>query len=244
MKKKLLHKVVGVVAVIGCCSSVMAADTSTALNNNEVVQSVETKTEVESEIQDETKSTEVTAQPEVKAEETEAEEEATQVEAEKAEVSEKVEVTAQPEAKATEEKKAESTETTQKPVVEKKVSTGEKVVNYAKQFIGTPYVSGGNNLSTGVDCSGFTQQVYKHFGVNLERTSRSQYACNGYAVSKSNLKEGDLVFYGYSSVCHVAIYVGDGQVIHAPVPGRSVCIVPLWQRGDAPIIGYKRIFND
>ena len=128
--------------------------------------------------------------------------------------------------------------------VNAEVSTGEKVVSYAKQFIGTPYVSGGNNLYTGVDCSGFTKQVYKNFGVNLERSSSSQYACNGHAVSKEELKEGDLVFYGYGSVCHVAIYVGNDEVIHAPVPGQSVCIAPLWQRGDAPIMGYKRIFND
>lgn len=128
--------------------------------------------------------------------------------------------------------------------VEVEVSMGKKVVDYAKQFIGTPYVSGGNNLYTGVDCSGFTKQVYKNFGVNLERSSRSQYASNGYEVSREQLKEGDLVFYGYSNVCHVAIYVGNDQVIHAPVPGQSVCIVPLWQRGDAPIVGYKRIFND
>lgn len=121
-------------------------------------------------------------------------------------------------------------------------SNGEQVVAFAKQYIGTPYVSGGNNLNSGVDCSGFTQQVYKNFGVKLERSSGSQYACNGYSVSKDVLLPGDLVFYGYGSVCHVAIYVGSNQVIHAPVPGQSVCIVPLWQRGDAPIIGYKRIF--
>ncbi|MBE6024751.1 MAG: NlpC/P60 family protein [Cellulosilyticum sp.] len=133
------------------------------------------------------------------------------------------------------------------PIIEPeevKVSTGESVVDYAKQFIGTPYVSGGNDLNSGVDCSGFTQQVYKHFDIQLERRSSSQYANNGYAVSKSELKPGDLVFYGYGSVCHVAIYIGDNEVIHAPVPGKSVCIVPLWQNGDAPLIGYKRIFND
>ena len=122
------------------------------------------------------------------------------------------------------------------------VAIGQEVVNYAKQFIGTPYVSGGTDLNKGVDCSGFTQQVYKNFGIQLERRSRDQYACNGYAVSRADLKEGDLVFYGYGSVNHVAIYVGNDQVIHAPVPGKSVCIVPIQQRGDAPIIGYKRIF--
>lgn len=135
-------------------------------------------------------------------------------------------------------------ETVSQPVkAEIKVSTGEKVVAYAKQFIGTPYISGGTNLKAGVDCSGFTQQVFKNFGINLQRTSRSQYASNGYAVKKSELKPGDLVFYGYSSVCHVAIYIGNGQIIHAPVPGKRVSIAPLWQRGDAPIVGYRRVIK-
>ena len=120
-------------------------------------------------------------------------------------------------------------------------STGEDVVNFAKQFIGTPYVSGGNSLSSGVDCSGFVQQVYKNFDIHLQRSSRDQYACDGYEVSRSELQPGDLVFYGYGSVCHVSMYIGNDEVIHAPVPGQSVCIVPIHQRGDAPIIGYKRV---
>lgn len=124
----------------------------------------------------------------------------------------------------------------------KQLAKGEEVVNYAKQFIGLRYVSGGNSLENGVDCSGFTQQVYANFNVNLQRSSRSQYASNGRAVERSELLPGDLVFYGVSGVRHVAIYVGNDQVIHAPVPGKSVCIVPIKQRGDDPIIGYKRIF--
>ncbi len=125
---------------------------------------------------------------------------------------------------------------------EVKISKGEEVVAYAKQFIGTPYRSGGNSLTKGVDCSGFTQQVFLKFGVKLQRSSRSQYASNGKKVTKDQLQSGDLVFYGYNgSVNHVAIYIGNGQIIHAPVPGKSVCIEPLWQRGCAPIIGYKRV---
>ena len=138
----------------------------------------------------------------------------------------------------------ETTPVVTKPVVTTPVvtkSTGEKVVDYAKQFIGTPYVSGGNSLTSGVDCSGFTKQVFAKFNINLQRSSRSQYASNGVAVSKANLKPGDLVFYGYSSITHVAIYIGNGQIIHAPAPGQSVSIAPLWQRGDAPIVGYKRV---
>ena len=121
------------------------------------------------------------------------------------------------------------------------VSKGEEVVSFAKQFIGTPYVSGGNSLTSGVDCSGFVQQVYNNFGIHLQRSSADQYDCNGYEVSRNDLQPGDLVFYGYGSVCHVSMYIGNDQVIHAPVPGQSVCIVPIHQRGDAPIIGYKRV---
>lgn len=128
--------------------------------------------------------------------------------------------------------------------VEEEVSLGQgqQVADFAMNYIGLPYVSGGTSLQSGVDCSGFAQQVYKNFGVSLARSSRDQYASNGYAVSRSQLEPGDLVFYGYSSVCHVAIYIGDDKIVHAPVPGQSVCVAPIQQRGDAPIIGYKRIF--
>lgn len=124
---------------------------------------------------------------------------------------------------------------------EVKKSKGEEVVAYAKKFIGTPYVYGGNSLTSGVDCSGFTQQVFRNFNVKLDRRSRDQYANNGVAVKKSDLKPGDLVFYGYSSVTHVAIYIGNEQIIHSPTEGQTVSIAPLWQRGDAPIMGYKRV---
>ena len=107
---------------------------------------------------------------------------------------------------------------------------------------GTPYRSGGTSLTKGVDCSGFTQQVFLNFGVKLQRSSRDQYASNGKKVAKAELQAGDLVFYGYNGrVNHVAIYIGNSQIIHSPVPGKTVSIAPLWQRGDAPIIGYKRV---
>lgn len=121
---------------------------------------------------------------------------------------------------------------------------GEEVVDYAKQFIGTPYVYGGNSLTTGVDCSGFVQQVYLNYGITLERRTADQYSKNGIFISKEDLQPGDLVFYGYSSnVTHVSIYIGNEQIIHCPAPGQTVSIAPLWQRGDAPLMGYKRILS-
>ncbi len=94
---------------------------------------------------------------------------------------------------------------------------GAEVVAYGKQFIGTPYVWGGTNLKTGVDCSGFVYSVYKNFGITLNRSSASM-ASNGVEVSKSDLQAGDLVFFnsgGNSSISHVGIYCGDGTYVHS-----------------------------
>ena len=108
-------------------------------------------------------------------------------------------------------------------------SLGQQIVAYAKQFIGTPYVYGGNGPNS-FDCSGFTKYVYAHFGYTLNRTATDQLA-NGTAVSKSQLQPGDLVFFnsGYTSkpVSHVGIYIGNGQFIHASTNKYQVQIDTL-----------------
>lgn len=120
--------------------------------------------------------------------------------------------------------------------------SGEAVVNYAMQFLGNPYVYGGNSLTNGVDCSGFTSQVMRHFGISLNRSSSAQYANNGSYVSSDNLRAGDLVFYGYSGqVSHVAIYIGGGQVIHANDERTGICISRAFPSGGKPYIGAKRV---
>lgn len=102
--------------------------------------------------------------------------------------------------------------------------TGEAVVAFAKQFEGNPYVWGGNDLNTGVDCSGFTQQVYLNFGIQLNRTADAQRS-NGRSVSLSEAKPGDLVFYGSGGYAgHVGLYIGDGKIIHASTPQTGIII--------------------
>ena len=90
------------------------------------------------------------------------------------------------------------------------------IKNTALKYIGGAYVWGGNKLGSGVDCSGFVQQIFKQYGVTLPRVSKEQ-AKQGTAVSSGNKKVGDLVFYANSNgvIDHVAIYIGNNQVVHA-----------------------------
>lgn len=98
------------------------------------------------------------------------------------------------------------------------------LVNYAKQFLGNPYVWGGTSLTNGADCSGFVMSIFKKYGVSLPHHSGSQANC-GTAVSLSDAKPGDLVFYANNGVInHVAIYIGNGQVIHASNPRTGIRI--------------------
>jgi uncharacterized protein YgiM (DUF1202 family) len=99
------------------------------------------------------------------------------------------------------------------------------LVNYAKEYLGNPYVWGGTSLTKGVDCSGFVMSVFKKFGVKLSHSSRSQ-ANEGTKISTSDLMPGDLVFYANSSgtINHVAIYIGGGRVIHASSPKTGIKI--------------------
>ena len=89
-------------------------------------------------------------------------------------------------------------------------ATGEAVVAYASQFIGNPYVYGGNSLTNGIDCSGFVQQVFAHFGYSLPRVSDAQ-AGAGRGISYSESRAGDIIVYSG----HVAILTGDGGIVHA-----------------------------
>ena len=100
------------------------------------------------------------------------------------------------------------------------LSKGEQVVEYAKKFLGNPYVYGGTSLTHGTDCSGYTMRIFQHFGKRIPRTSSSQRHAGTRVSSLSKAKPGDLIcYYG-----HVAIYMGNNKIIHASNPQNDICI--------------------
>lgn len=108
-------------------------------------------------------------------------------------------------------------------------SLRNKMVNYGLQFVGNRYVWGGNDPHTGADCSGFVKYVYSHVaGVTLPRTSREQ-ARQGKSIKSSQMRPGDLIFYANSggTVNHVAMYIGNGQIVHA-ASRRSGIKISTW----------------
>lgn len=123
------------------------------------------------------------------------------------------------------------------------ISKGQQVVDFAKQFLGRPYVYGGNGPSS-FDCSGFTKYVYSQFGVTLNRVAADQLS-NGYYVDKSALQPGDLILFanGYGgSIGHVGIYVGNDQFIHASTNSYTVRIDNLSGHYSGVYHSARRIF--
>lgn len=103
------------------------------------------------------------------------------------------------------------------------------MVNYAMQFLGNPYVWGGTSLTNGTDCSGFVMRIYQHFGYSLPRTSTAQAGATK-TVSSGDVRPGDLFFYGSGGVSHVAMYIGNGQIIHASNPRTGIKISSAYYR--------------
>jgi cell wall-associated NlpC family hydrolase len=113
-------------------------------------------------------------------------------------------------------------------VAPKEISAGQAIVNEAKKYLGRPYAYGGSGPNA-FDCSGFTSYVYRQFGYSLNRTAASQTS-HGVAVSRENLQPGDLIMFAGRSgggIGHVAIYVGDGMMIHAGNTSTGVYISPV-----------------
>ena len=113
-----------------------------------------------------------------------------------------------------------------------------QVINYAMQFVGGPYVYGGNSLTNGTDCSGFTKLVYANYGVYLPRSAPEQ-ARVGTHIDLDNIMPGDIVVSGYDGVvCHAAIYIGDEKLVHALNSNVGIVVTSLYIM---PIIDVRRV---
>ena len=114
------------------------------------------------------------------------------------------------------------------------------IVNFALQYVGCPYVHGGNSLTNGTDCSGFTSLVFAQFGYGLSRTPSGQLSGNGRSVSLEEAQPGDIVCYGKSRCTHVGIYIGDGQIVHAANPRKGIVVYNV---GYDNILGVKNVID-
>lgn len=113
--------------------------------------------------------------------------------------------------------------------------SGQSVVDYAVQFTGNPYVWGGTSLTRGADCSGFVMKIYEAFGVSLPHSS-SKMRSVGYKVSASEVKPGDIICYSG----HVAIYIGNGKIVHASNKKDGIKITNNWKY--KKVLAIRRIF--
>lgn len=106
---------------------------------------------------------------------------------------------------------------------EQRVAHRQEVVDFALQFEGNPYVYGGTSLTNGADCSGFVMSVFKEFGYELPRVASAQYEASQ-KKDIGQIETGDLVFYGSGGIGHVALYIGNGKIIHASTSASGIKI--------------------
>lgn len=147
--------------------------------------------------------------------------------------------------------KAQKSDPSHKPVdtpsPKKATSSGDMggiAARTAERFVGIPYRWGGDNVVEGMDCSGFVRAVYNLCGISIPRTSADQFKA-GEGVSRDNLKDGDLVFFGSSAdkINHVGIYVGNGRFVHAPRRGDEIKVSALDDKYfSGRFVGAKRYF--
>jgi cell wall-associated NlpC family hydrolase len=102
-----------------------------------------------------------------------------------------------------------------------RVEHRENIAQFAVQFVGNPYVYGGTSLTNGADCSGFVMSVFKEFGYDLPRVAEAQYEASQ-KKDISQLETGDLVFYGAGGINHVALYIGNGKIVHASTAATGI----------------------
>lgn len=123
----------------------------------------------------------------------------------------------------------------------------ERILSLAKNYLGIRYRYGGSSPSSGFDCSGFVQFVFRNFGINLERTAADMAASNGVRVSPNELRPGDLLFFdtngGRNYINHVGIYLGGGRYIHASSAKGCVTISDLTSKYGTSFMMAKRVIR-
>ena len=122
-------------------------------------------------------------------------------------------------------------------------SLRQEIVNYALQYVGNRYVSGGRSLSGGTDCSGFTCFVYADFGYSISRTPSGQMSGSGRSIGYEEIQPGDIICYssnGGKSCTHVGMYIGNGQIVHSANSRKGVIISGA---DFEPIIGVKNVID-
>lgn len=124
-------------------------------------------------------------------------------------------------------------------LIAKKTTIQEEIADYACEFVGNPYVWGGTSLTKGADCSGFVQTLFGKYGIETPRTADCQYY-DSIHISEDELQKGDLVFYGssVSDITHVAIYLGDGKIVHAKGKNYGIVIDDDYKYGN--VVGCGR----
>lgn len=119
----------------------------------------------------------------------------------------------------------------------------KQIVEYALQFVGNKYINGGSSLTKGTDCSGFTCYIYRDFGYSISRTPSGQYTSAGRSIEAEEIQPGDIICYssnGGKSCTHVALYIGEGQIVHAANSRKGVI---TGETDFEPIIGIKNVID-
>ena len=114
------------------------------------------------------------------------------------------------------------------------------IVNYGLQFVGNPYILGGQSLA-GTDCSGFTCYVFRDFGISIARTPSGQYSSAGRSISLAEAQPGDIICYGSGGCSHVALYIGNGQIVQESNPRRGLEVNSVYFMSN--IIAVKNVLD-
>lgn len=141
------------------------------------------------------------------------------------------------EAKAEAEAAAEAArkaEEERKAAEEARLEMRQGIVDFALQFVGNPYVYGGTSLTNGADCSGFVMSVFAEFGYELPRVAAAQCSASE-KKSVADIEAGDLVFYGDGGIDHVALYIGDGKIVHASTAATGIKVSDYDYRAPAAV---------